>query len=91
MEDLSTFDEAAARLQVSTRTIERMVARDDLDAVRIGKRRMIVTASIEEMLRPTKRYSVAVHVCTAGEIEETFAALAKMVEDAKREALANAR
>lgn len=43
--------EAAAALSVSLRTIENLIARKQLEARRIGRRRLIPRASLEKLAR----------------------------------------
>jgi excisionase family DNA binding protein len=53
MDKLCSIDEAAARLEVSRRTIDRFVARGVLASAKVGHRRKISVASIDAMLIPT--------------------------------------
>jgi excisionase family DNA binding protein len=43
--------EAAAALGISLRTVENLIARKELDARRIGRRRLVPKASLEKLAR----------------------------------------
>jgi excisionase family DNA binding protein len=45
-----TIEEAAALLRISGRTLDRLLARQALNAVRAGRRRLIPRAEIERFL-----------------------------------------
>jgi excisionase family DNA binding protein len=47
---LLTLKEAADQLALSTRTVRRLVARGDLDAVRLGRSVRIAPSSLEKIL-----------------------------------------
>jgi excisionase family DNA binding protein len=87
MDGLCSIEEAGKRLEVHRSTINRWLARGDLETVKLGHRRMIVVASIEALLTPSgaaKR--IAARVCTDEEVEQTLRDLADMIARARAEA-----
>lgn len=88
MDNLCSIDEAAARLEVHRNTISRWIARGDLDSVKIGRRRKVVIASIEEMITPPR---VAARLCTPEEADEIYQQLNDLLAQLRAERRAGAR
>ncbi len=55
MSELLTIAEAATRLRVGRRTVERWLATGELRSVRLGRRRLIPQDELERLLRLAER------------------------------------
>jgi len=55
--DLRTLDEAAAKMRVSVRTIQRLIATRQIRPIRIGRRTLIETREIDAYLSSAYRRS----------------------------------
>ncbi len=55
--DLRTLDEAAAKMRVSVRTIQRLIAARQIRPIRIGRRTLIETREIDAYLSAAYRRS----------------------------------
>lgn len=51
MSELLTIQEAAERLRIGKRTVERFVAEGDIVSVKIGRRRLIAETELERYVR----------------------------------------